>query len=213
VFNTRSNIGGMYEEQIRRGAFSRAIREKQDAKFLWNHDASLILARVLNKTLELSEDSKGLRFRCDVARTTTGDDLLELVRRGDLNECSFGFVAITDEWTQEKNGGQTRYLRTLVDCDLFDVSGVTYPAYEGTSIIVDENDEASRMAFMFASGAPAGAPVELRSRISRACQISDSEFMERFNARKQAERLLPIFDDDGNRERFATLATLTRTIQ
>ena len=191
LFDVVADIGYMFSEKIQRGAFARAIRNKQDVRCLVNHDPNLVLGRVSNNTLELKEDNRGLWFRCDVARTAAGDDLLAMVRRGDLSECSFGFTAVKEEWTETKDSaGNPRALRTLLDCDLFDVSAVTYPAYDGTDVNADER---SRMALMFAEGPPAGAPLELRSRIAQAVKmpaISDEEYIERLRARKQAESLL-----------------------
>jgi HK97 family phage prohead protease len=168
-FNTQTDIGGMFREEIKPGAFARAIREKQDAKFLINHDPSLILARVGNGTLTLREDpERGLYFRADVSKTTHGDDALAMIRRADLAECSFGF-GIPDggeTWSVITDGeGRKRNLRTITDCDLYDVSSVTYPAYSGTSVSADESFRA-RIGRMFPLGAPAAAPMELRSRIT-----------------------------------------------
>ena len=60
-------------------------------------------------------------------------DVAELVRRGDVNQCSFAFSVVTDRWS---GGGASGYVRELLDVDLYDVGPVTYPAYLQTSVQV-----------------------------------------------------------------------------
>lgn len=128
VFNSQSEDLGGFRESIRPGAFSRAIREKQDVRCLFNHNSDTILGRTRSGTLRLLEDSTGLQFNCDLPDTQAGRDVREMIRRGDINQCSFGFVAQDDTWSRD---GKTR---ELVDVDLFDVSPVTYAAYPQTSV-------------------------------------------------------------------------------
>jgi len=106
VFNTPADVGGAFLEQIRPGAFARALRERQDTKCLLNHNPDFVLGRVSNGTLALAEDSRGLHFRCDVSRTSAGDDALSMIRRGDLKECSFGFVT-----AKKRNGAAPEIAR------------------------------------------------------------------------------------------------------
>lgn len=117
-----------FEETIRPGAFSRALRERQDVRALWNHDPSRILGRTASGTLRLSEDSRGLHFEVELPNSPTGSDVLESIRRGDVTGASFGFMARRDRW----NASRTE--RELLDLDLFDISPVTYPAYQSTSV-------------------------------------------------------------------------------
>lgn len=117
-----------FEETIRPGAFRRALFEKQDVRALFNHDPSKILGRTASGTLKLSEDSRGLHFEVELPNSPTGSDVLEAVRRGDVSGASFGFRARRDRW----NASRTE--RELLDLDLYDVSPVTYPAYQATSV-------------------------------------------------------------------------------
>lgn len=127
VFNSDSqNLGG-FIEQVKPGAFSRAIRERQDTKALINHDSSMLLGRVKNNTLTLSEDKNGLYFVCNLPNTTVAQDVRELIRRGDISQCSFGFRAVKEAWPAVDR-------RELIDVDLDDVSVVTDPAYPATSV-------------------------------------------------------------------------------
>jgi uncharacterized protein len=176
VFDSIADIGSQFLERVQRGAFSRSIREQKSVSCLINHDPSRLVGRVPN-TLLLEEDSRGLRFRCDVAATSDGDTLLTLLRRGDWNACSFAFAPVKDSWSRTKAAdGTIRDLRTLEDVDLYDVSIVTEPAYSDTSVSADDERSLLRMAAMFPAGPPVSAPLELRTRLQRvADQMSDVE--------------------------------------
>jgi HK97 family phage prohead protease len=176
TFGNRTDIGGMFWEVIRPGAFARAIRQKQDAKLLINHDPSQILGRVRNDTLSLTEDSRGLRFKCGpVPNTRAGQDLLTLLSNQTLSECSFGFRCPEngDRWSKVVVNGQTRDLRELCDVDLLDCSIVTYPQYSNTAADVDPDDaeaDPDRNLKAMAAFASSSAPAELRSRVAAAIQ-------------------------------------------
>jgi HK97 family phage prohead protease len=130
VFGANADLG-FFEERIAPGAFARAIDEDQDVRALWNHDANFILGRTKSGTLRLAEDDTGLRIDIDPPDTQTARDLVESIRRGDVDQMSFAFRAVKESWT-ERDGELP--LRELEDVDLFDVSPVTYPAYEATSV-------------------------------------------------------------------------------
>ena len=96
-------------EVIMPGAFKRALQEKQDVQCLHNHDANRLLGRVRNGTLQLSEDARGLKFRCQLDPNQTWHrDLYQSVRRGDLTECSFSFHAPDEgqDWDDAPEGRQ-----------------------------------------------------------------------------------------------------------
>lgn len=118
-----------FREKIRKGAFTNVIRD--DVRALFNHDANFVLGRNRAGTLKLEEDDKGLRIEIDPPNTQAARDLLESIRRGDVNQMSFMFTTKTDEWKKEDDGTITR---TLVELErLLDVSVVTFPAYPQTS--------------------------------------------------------------------------------
>jgi HK97 family phage prohead protease len=129
VFNVPTDIG-WFREEIAPGAFSRALAEKQDVRCLMNHDPNRVLGRTKNGTLTLSEDNTGLKFKNTPPDTQLGKDCHTLVKRGDIDQCSFAFVVKKEDVTYGENGD---CLRTVKDVDLMDVSIVTYPAYESTS--------------------------------------------------------------------------------
>ncbi len=131
VFNQEARIGDFFRERIEKGAFRDSIERNDDVPFLINH-SDLPLARTTSGTLRLSEDEIGLRVE---ARLDMEDpDVQRIVpklRRGDLSKMSFAFRATKDEWDERDDDIPLRTLRAL---DLFDVSVVTTPAYDGTDI-------------------------------------------------------------------------------
>ena len=137
-FNTWSEDLGGFREQIKPGAFDRALREKQDVRMLLNHDPSIVLGRWKAGTIGLKADSTGLHFHCVLPDTQDGRDVHTLVKRGDVTQCSFAFK-IPDggqQWyhATEEGTGKKFDARFVTDLDLFDVSVVTYPAYEDTEV-------------------------------------------------------------------------------
>ncbi len=130
VFNKPAHIGpsrGGFIERIAPGAFKKAISEG-DVRLLINHDPSLVLARTASDTLRLSEDGTGLKVEADLAPTSYGNDLAVSLKRGDVSQMSFAFEPVKDEWNLEADPPE----RTLREVKLFDVSAVTFPAYQGT---------------------------------------------------------------------------------
>lgn len=129
LFDTLSEDLGWFREKIAKGAFTESIA-KDDIRALVNHDPNLVLGRNRAGTLRLREDEKGLVFEVDLPDTTWAKDYAESVRRGDITQCSFGFMTDSDTWDYDSNP----YIRTLNKVSLFDVSPiVTYPAYTDTS--------------------------------------------------------------------------------
>lgn len=133
VFGKRSEVLGDFVEQIEPGFFAPAL--KHDVRALWNHNTDLVLGRTKNKTLALEEDEKGLRVVINPPDTQWGRDAMELIRRGDVNQMSFGFSVKPggDEWSSESNKIRVRTLKAGGCKALYDVSPVTFPAYPQTS--------------------------------------------------------------------------------
>jgi uncharacterized protein len=125
---------GPFTEYIRKGAFTRALRQKQEVKALFNHNANFILGRTKNRTLALTDTPAGLAFRVQLnPKMVSHTDLYASVKRGDISECSFAFAvpAGGDKWSSNYSK------RELVDVDLFDISVVTDPAYGDDATSVD----------------------------------------------------------------------------
>lgn len=127
VFNSRSeNLGG-FTEQIAQGAFTATLKARNDIKLLWNHDTANVLGSTRAGTLQLTEDSRGLRVKAELPDTNLGRDIAYLVKRGDIDSFSFGFSVNEDSWNS--NGTE----RTLESVRLFEVSLVSFPAYSATA--------------------------------------------------------------------------------
>ena len=126
VFGVLSVDLGVVREKIQRGAFTDSL--SGDVRALWNPDSSVVMGRTTSGTLRLSEDSKGLKFEIDPPESATG--MLESIERGDVDQMSFGFRAIADDW--DNDDGQT--IRTLIKAELYDVSPVAFPAYPATEL-------------------------------------------------------------------------------
>jgi len=128
VFNSMSNDLGGFREYIAPEAFEGRLED--DVRFLVNHDANLVLARTTNNTLRLSVDEKGLRYEADMPNTSTARDLMELLKNGTISQSSFAFTVEDDSW-EMKDGMNVRTINKV--SRLYDVSSVTYPAYNAAS--------------------------------------------------------------------------------
>jgi hypothetical protein len=134
-FNSPSEDLGGFVETIEPGAFRSSLKSRNDVKLLVNHDTGRVLASSRAKTLRLMEDEKGLRVEADLPNTTDGRDMAELLRRGDLSKMSFGFSVKRDAWNTEMTQ------RTLKSVRLFEVSIVSFPAYQETEASVRALDK------------------------------------------------------------------------
>ncbi|MEY2353283.1 HK97 family phage prohead protease [Lysinibacillus capsici] len=130
VFNSPTDIWGMFTEIIAPGAFADAIASNDDIRALFNHDWNNVLGRTKSGTLRLSEDARGLKFEVDLPNTTLARDLSESLRRGDISQCSFGFVPTSETWDYEPEIP----VRTINTVELHEISVVSIPAYEDTEV-------------------------------------------------------------------------------
>ena len=136
VFNSETDLG-WFRERIAPGAFSESIG-KDDVRALFNHDENFILGRNKAGTLTMREDEQGLYVEIDPPDTQVARDLVTSIERGDISQMSFGFQTIKDSWETEENAAKD--LRTLEKVKLWDVSPVTFPAYQETDVAVRSHD-------------------------------------------------------------------------
>jgi len=183
VFGRRSlplgeSGGDVVVEEIAPGAFTKTLREA-DVRALINHDPNLVLGRTKAGTLRLAEDDHGLAVSIDLPDTQAARDLVVSMRRGDISQMSFAFAPVRQRWTKETAGDKTVHVRLLQEVRLFDVSVVTFPAYEET--------DAQLRALQAAEGVPSGVAAVLSAteraalwgRLCEAAGVPDRVALER----------------------------------
>ena len=146
LFNTTSDRLS-FEEVIEPSALDGVI-ERSDVFALMNHQKERgILARsnMGEGSLTLEVDEKGLKYTFDAPRTALGDELLENLRRGEINQSSFAFTVKEDKWTRMEDD---TWKRTIIKMDqLYDVSPVYNAAYSKTSVYMRGKElEEARLA-------------------------------------------------------------------
>lgn len=166
VFNSRSKL--IYEneqffyEMLERTAFDAVLADKDlNAVMTFNHDRSKILGRNVSGTLELSTDDKGLKFRVLVPDTTLGNDVYEMVKRGDYYENSFVFTVNKEgaTWSRTEEGDLLRVIRSV--SGLYDVAIAVNGAYSDTVVdaeliqrAINELDGLGKLSFAVEKGVP-----------------------------------------------------------
>ena len=124
VYNSDSEWMGGFYEQIEAGAFDSVL--ENDVRAYFNHDENLLLGRVSSGTLRIGTDKRGLFYEVDLPNTSYANDLVELMKRGDVNQSSFAFLIEKDRWEQ-RDGITYRIIEKV--SRLLDVSPVSQPAY------------------------------------------------------------------------------------
>lgn len=144
VYNELTDLG-WYDEIIDRGALDEA--DLRDVRFLVNHNTDMIpLARSRNNNanstmqLEVTDGGMNIRVDLDVENNTEAKNLYSAVERGDLDGMSFMFTVDADAWDDLESEHPTRHITRLGK--VFEVSAVTFPAYEATTISARGLDDA-----------------------------------------------------------------------
>lgn len=137
VFNSTYEIWNDATESIAPGAFTETLKDA-DVRALINHDTRLVLGRTKAETLELKEDDHGLWGRVLInPNDQDAMNLYERVKRGDVDQCSFGFEIIREE-TEISDDGSIHW--TIREVKLYEVSVCTFPAYEETEVSARQRD-------------------------------------------------------------------------
>lgn len=133
VFDTWSDIGGKFYERFMPGAFTKTINES-DQVALWNHNDQYPLGRKSEGSLELSEDKHGLAFRVKLNPEIPSHKEVYLQTKNRLIKgASFGFSVVNNKEDWERDD-EERLRRTIREVRLYEVSPVTFPAYEATEL-------------------------------------------------------------------------------
>jgi HK97 family phage prohead protease len=132
VFNSETTLPG-FTEIIRSGAFTKSLLEGRNVSALYQHNDAALLGTTRGGTLQLSEDSHGLKFSLALPSTSYGRDVGILVDRGDIQGCSFGFTVPDggDAWTERNDGDWLRELRSVT---LHEITITPNPAYADTTV-------------------------------------------------------------------------------
>lgn len=115
-----------WTEFVKRGAFAKTLKDGADVRLLIDHEG-IPLARTKSGTLALEEDDRGLRVEAELDPSNPdAARVISAMRRGDMSQMSFAFRTIKDSWSSDRSS------RELREVQLYDVSVVTFPAYEQT---------------------------------------------------------------------------------
>ena len=102
-----------------------SLKPAADVLCLYAHDSAALLGRVSSGTLQLRNSNAALEFECDLPSTTLGNDVLQMVKRGDLRSASFGFLCKRQTWSTDSRE------RRILEADLREISLVAIGAYPG----------------------------------------------------------------------------------
>ena len=139
VYNQNYEIGNGISESIKSGALDKVLADNPDVRALINHDSTLVLGRTTAGTLRLKSDNIGLYGEIDInPNDTDAMNLYNRVKRGDVNQCSFGFD-IAKESTEYREDGSVHFTIEEI-APLYEVSPCTFPAYEATAIEARQKD-------------------------------------------------------------------------
>ena len=132
VFNNPTELWPGCIEQIAPGAFASSL--SGDVRALTDHETRLVIGRTVAGTLTLREDSTGLYGEIKInEHDSDAMNLYARVQRGDVSQCSFGFDIVAEDYVEAPDGQTCTW--TIRDVKLYEVSVVTFPAYEATSAI------------------------------------------------------------------------------
>lgn len=164
VFNSNYEMWEGASESIAPGAFTSSLGG--DIRALTNHDTTLVLGRNKVHTLELKEDARGLWGRIIInPNDSDAVNTYERVKRGDVDQCSIGFM-IRSEETDFRDDGSIHW--TITDVELFEVSVCTFPAYEETGVSARHRDAE-----------------ELKKRASEAWKLKMNERLQKITTKEE----------------------------
>lgn len=126
VYNVTSDDLGGFVERFAPGS----VQVGDDLYLLFGHDHLHVLGRASAGTLRAWDDGNGLAFECDPPETQWAKDLRTSMKRGDIKQCSFAFVAEDEAWSVDPSGTP---LRTVKRARIHEISIVAMPAYPQSS--------------------------------------------------------------------------------
>ena len=191
-------------EVLEPGCLTQELINRSDVIYNLNHNSSVlnVLGRFRNSekdTLKLELRADGVYNSCDLPQTTAANDALELIKRGDINGQSFAFEddyedtenGVSYERTNETIDGKEVWIRHVKRIiGLYDVSIVTHPAYEQTSVTTREQSEAIDKAIeeQLKREQPQETEEEKQAREAKEREANGGETNAEKEAREQQER-------------------------
>ena len=168
VFDTETDIGGMFCEKIAKGAFGDALKTS-DVHALFNHDEDYVLGRMKAGTLRLAEDDYGLRVEIDPPDTQDARDLIVNMKRGDIDQMSFAFTMLGGVQTWDDTVDPP--FRTIEKVgELYDVSVVTRGAYPTTEAAVRSLEESRKSKNFHAASVRIRRKMHLEQKLRRTAR-------------------------------------------
>ncbi len=134
---------GWFDERISPNALDGC--DLEDVVALFNHDLNFVLGRTVSKTLKVGVDQYGLWYEAKLPNTTAGNDIHELLTRGDVFQSSFSFILGEDSWEQLPDKRPTRTIEKLKRIQ--DVSAVVFPASPQTSAYAESLGSSARASY------------------------------------------------------------------
>lgn len=166
IFNKVTELWPGAYEKIDPEAFNNTLGN--DIRALINHDTTLVLGRNKANTLSLSIDSYGLFGVIQInSEDRDAVNLYERVKRGDVDQCSFGFNILNEE-IDYRDDGTIEW--TLKEIDLHEVSVCTFPAYADTAVQARHNEVEQHKKRMFEQ-----KKMKVRDKINGIKTTDDSE--------------------------------------
>lgn len=145
VYESKAHLG-YFSEIIERGALEKT--NLKDVRLCLNHDTSFVYARSRNNnensTMKLKTDEKGLFFtaKLDIENSPRAKDLYSAISRGDLNQMSFMFTIDKEKWEDLESECPIRRITEIGQ--VFEISAVTFPAYEATEVTARNKSDLDR---------------------------------------------------------------------
>lgn len=131
VFDSPSKplYGGAFVETVDKRAFEGV--DLSNVFLLYNHNSDDVMGNTSSGTLKISIDERGLKFDAELPETQRGKDTFQLVKRGDIQGVSFGFIVLRDSWSTNVSPEQ-RLIEQIKE--IREISITPYPAYEQTKV-------------------------------------------------------------------------------
>jgi HK97 family phage prohead protease len=129
VFNSSYDMG-WYDEEMSSDSLNEA--DMKDVVALFNHDMNMVLARTSSGTVLRGVTGNAMEYEFEAPNTSLGNDLLEMVKRGDVYQSSFAFTVEKESWQEREGSKPKRIIRSIKK--VYDVSPVTYPANPDTMV-------------------------------------------------------------------------------